>query len=600
MGTLGLRSGFRLAVTCFLLGALGCGPDEEQRPKPVVDDEDVDVLIGVELSPAAPTRTDSIEAVVSYGDGVEPADVTVSYAWFLDESLASNEAVFPGSTAVLGQSIYLVVEAEDDSVTSETVVIVNTPPEVSSIVISPDAPYTNDTVSVSVETSDVDDQAVSVLSYDWLVNDVSMGVFDQTTLNGVFNFDSGDLVSVEVTVTDGVDETVAISDSVEILSTSPTAPVVDLGDDEIRPGDDLICEVVIEATDIDTTEPASYTFTWFRDAFEYTGSVSTTNLPGDTLPSVATSNDEVWTCVATATIDGEQVSAEDSATIVNLRPEDAPDWWIFAISGHCTTCENALNPEYLYSRSSSTLELLHTTMEGYGYTVESFGYADEFYNRDADLNSYYANAWLSGHDGPEPTGSGYPDSWGFLQVVSDMEYIRDNWQADFVDPTQVMFVAHSHGDVWAHQAFRSVEDLDIEVAIDLDGYSSYWAEEAWWTNFGDDWEDVISDYNNRYGTNYPTTADDSWYVAGVGNEDVEDVIPQDNVTYCFEVQASDTWNTSYIWVNDDDDNHRPDGSTTGIYTFDSSDEDHMEVIEPGGDGMNWVLSQLDALYLGSE
>ena len=102
-------------------------------------------------------------------------------------------------------------------------------------------------------------------------------------------------------------------------------------------------------------------------------------------------------------LDGEEATAEDWTEIVNLRPEDAPDWWIFSISGHCASCPNELNPEYLESNTSSTLDLIHTTMEDYGFTVESFAYSDEFYNRDSRLNTYHANAWLSGHDAAEPT-----------------------------------------------------------------------------------------------------------------------------------------------------------------------------------------------------
>jgi len=177
-----------------------------------------------------------------------------------------------------------------------------------------------------------------------------------------------------------------------------------------------------------------------------------------------------------------------------------------------------------------------------------------------------------------------------------MEYIRDNWQADFVDPTRVMFVAHSHGDVWAHQAFRTIEDLDIELAVDLDGYSMYWAEEAWPSDYGDNWQDEIQDYNQAYGTDLYDEASSSWYVEGLGLEDVEDVLPQDNITYCIEVQASEEWSLSAGWINDDDDNHRPDGSSTGVTTYYAASQTHSEVTDPAGEGVEWVLTQLDDLY----
>jgi len=566
------------------------GHPEKKKP------EDPDAIVGVELSPANPTRTDDIHAMITYGKDVDKDQVDVSYSWYLDDDLTSNEEVFAAYTATIGQTVYAVVEAEKIALTSESVEIANSPPEVVSLTLSPDDPYTNNTVSVAVEATDPDEQDVSIVSYEWFVNEISLGLTGASSLSGTAYFDSGDTVAVEVTVSDGTDETSELSETISVLSTAPTAPEVDLGEEETRPGDPLVCEILVEATDIDTTDAATYAFTWYQNVTEYTGSVNTTTLPGDTVPSVATTTGETWTCSVTATIDSEEATAEDWTEIVNLRPDDAPDWWIFSISGHCATCENELNPEYLESNKSSTLDLIHTTMEDYGFTVESFAYSDEFYNRDSSLNNYYANAWLSGHDSDEATGSGLPDRWGFLQVYSDMEYIRDNWQSDFDDPTRVMFVAHSHGDVWAHQAFRTVEDLDIELAIDLDGYSSYWSYQYWWTNYGDDWGDVIDDYNDTYGTSFWNEAYDSWYVDGLGYEDVEDVLPQDNVTYCIEVQASDTWNVDFIWINDDDDNHRPDGTSTGISTYDSSSQDHNEVIEPGGDAMNWVLLQLDDLY----
>ena len=80
--------------------------------------------------------------------------------------------------------------------------------------------------------------------------------------------------------------------------------------------------------------------------------------------------------------------------------------------------------------------------------------------------------------------------------------------------------------------------------------------------------------------------------------DVEDVLPQDNVTWCLEVQASEEWNLSAGWIHDDDDNHRPDDTTTGITTYYAASQTHSNIIEPDGEGILWVLDQLDGLYGG--
>jgi hypothetical protein len=221
-----------------------------------------------------------------------------------------------------------------------------------------------------------------------------------------------------------------------------------------------------------------------------------------------------------------------------------------------------------------------SVMEGEGHSVESFAYADEFYNKDNNSNEL------------EP-GQGNPTTFGFLQLLEDLEDVRDDWVSDFEDPTQVMLLGHSHGTVWAHTAMHLMDDLDIEVVIDLDSVSSNWEYEVPWSGVGDDWADVIDDYGGSWPFDIAHPRD-AWNIPGVsGAQDTEDTLPNNNVSVNLEVQSAPFLSGS---LYDDDNNHRLNGSTSGIHRYSSSSEDHGEVAEPNSAAMNWVRSKLRALY----
>ena len=207
----------RSFLVLFIAALFACADDD-------VPGETSEAIVAVQLSPAEPTRIDDIHAEMTYGQGVDENGLEVAFAWYLDDTVVSNEEVFAAYTATMGQTVYVVAEAQGSSVTSETVEIANAPPDLVSLTLSPEELYTNDTVSVVVEATDPDGQDVSIVSYDWRVNDVSVGAADAESLDGTTDFESGDSVAVEVTVSDGTDETALLSEETVVLSTPPTAP----------------------------------------------------------------------------------------------------------------------------------------------------------------------------------------------------------------------------------------------------------------------------------------------------------------------------------------------------------------------------------------
>ena len=267
----------------------------------------------------------------------------------------------------------------------------------------------------------------------------------------------------------------------------------------------------------------------------------------------------------------------------NPRPGDAPDFVIFSFSGHCfpsSSCGGSdRNPEYLEDRG--TQAAIINTIEFHGYSSLVLSYADEFYNRAPNGD------WLT------PSMDGDVEDYGFLQAMWEMPWVRDSWIADFDNPTRVIVLAHSHGTVWAHSALFLLPDLPVDILIDLDGVSLGWESDTWTFGIGDDWRSIIESYNDANGITWSYdfwNAADNWVVPGLPPQDVEDIAP-DSAWLDIEVLARSTLSMP----NDDFSNHRLDGSTASIWSYQSV-EDHAGVDDPDSDAMLWVAAQLDDLY----
>lgn len=278
-----------------------------------------------------------------------------------------------------------------------------------------------------------------------------------------------------------------------------------------------------------------------------------------------------------------ETGTEDSGG--NLKPADAPDWVVVTVSGHCIPPGCAVpgaNNEYL--ADTGTAQRFVDLLEVWGYSVELFSYSDEFYNRDNSA------AVLQ-------PGQGAPTIFGFLQMFEDLTMIRDEWVADFDDPTRILLVAHSHGVVWSHSALMAFPDLPVEIVIDFDGKSLAWEDEDVLLEFGDTWQSVIAAYTQAEGINWGFNlgaAEASWPVPGLPLQDLEDVVPA-WVGTNIELQAT---SGLIMPFPDNDDNHRLDGSTDGIVRFESQSEDHVEIDNPDSQAVDWAIGQVAELLGG--
>ena len=193
----------------------------------------------------------------------------------------------------------------------------NSPPEVTSVSLSPSGQATtNELIEAVVTTTDSDGDAVAV-GYEWFVNDVAVGQ-STASLDGTTFFSKGDSVTVAVTPTDGTDDGASVtSAAVAIINSAPGAPSVEILPERAVANDhDLECVIRNNAED-DDGDSLSYTYSWTVDGVDAQTSTSV-------IDKTLLAPGEEWTCHVVAN-DGSVDGAVGSAARVVAS---WPDNWV--------------------------------------------------------------------------------------------------------------------------------------------------------------------------------------------------------------------------------------------------------------------------------
>jgi hypothetical protein len=186
------------------------------------------------IEPSAPTKNSTLTCSAS--DIADPDDdaTTLSFTWTVAETPTSASST-PGTTSTLeaafvaGQTVACSIEINDGKGGSDTstasVEILNSPPEVTEVTLSPASVYTNDTVTADATTSDDDGDALTV-TYAFSVDGEVVQDGSSNTLDGSVHFDKGQTITVAVTADDATETDSLTSDFVTVLNTAPTEPGV--------------------------------------------------------------------------------------------------------------------------------------------------------------------------------------------------------------------------------------------------------------------------------------------------------------------------------------------------------------------------------------
>lgn len=294
-------------------------------------------LTAAAITPDPATAADTLTCTgTGFSDGDGDSDRS-TYAWTVGATvIGTGPSVSAGYAR--GDLVTCTITPADGTTTGTPVAasltINNAPPAVSSLAIAPSSPGTNDTLSVSLSTTDADGDSVSP-SYAWYVNGRLAG--SGSTLSGTTAFSRGDTVYVVVTPTDGTDVGAsATSAAVTVANTAPTAPTVAISPASPTEGvDDLWCQVTGAATDLDG-DAISYTVSWTVDGASFSGA-RTATWPTDTVDAADTAAGDRWTCTVTPT-DGTTAGATATdAVTVQAGDVDYSDVWAMdsAVSYTC-------------------------------------------------------------------------------------------------------------------------------------------------------------------------------------------------------------------------------------------------------------------------
>ncbi len=277
----------------------------------------------VSITPTTGTESTTFTCVSGSTADDDGDSVTISYGWKIDGGVISvTSSSLDGASFDKGDTVSCFVTPNDGTddgtaVDSSGVLIGNTAPVLDSVSLSPTTPYTLDNITATVGTvTDADGDSITY-GYQWFVDGVEVTSATSATLN-YSNTDKYLDVFVRVTPNDGSDDGAAVdSDTVTVINTPPTAPIVEISPAAPQPEDNLTCTVTTASSD-DDGDSVSYSYAWLLDG-------ASSGRTGDTLAASHTAHGDSWTCVVTPN-DGDEdgPTASDTVEVYDLTAPDQP------------------------------------------------------------------------------------------------------------------------------------------------------------------------------------------------------------------------------------------------------------------------------------
>ena len=196
----------------------------------------------VRITPRNPDENTVLRADATGTNDDGTAITPLFYRWFINgvqrQASTSNTFNLANRNVANGDVISVIVAQNEananratapqatDSVAA-TVIVVNNPPSLNPVVLSPEPPTTNQTLTATTSASDANGDAIT-FTYTWRVNGEVVRTISKTANTDALNLsvagngDRGDAVSVTVTATDGTNTTAARTDSTVVANSAPT------------------------------------------------------------------------------------------------------------------------------------------------------------------------------------------------------------------------------------------------------------------------------------------------------------------------------------------------------------------------------------------
>jgi hypothetical protein len=296
------------------------------------------VLDGVTLSPSSGYESSTFTCET--GTATDPDGDTISYGyrWYVNGSaIAATTDSITGSYFSKNNEIYCVVtpydgEADGTSVTSDTVTVLDSPPSITGVSISPGSPTVQSNLTASVSgASDADGDSISY-TYAWTVNGAAIHGSSSTLSSS--NFVRDDDIAVTVTPSDGTESGHAITSStVTVGNAAPTLSSVYVTPSPAYTDDNLTANAS-GGSDADGDD-ITFTYQWYRNGIALSGATS-----ASLSSSYTTKGDRLY-CAVTPYDGFDYGTAHNSSftTINNSAPEALADATTGLTANECDVIE---------------------------------------------------------------------------------------------------------------------------------------------------------------------------------------------------------------------------------------------------------------------
>lgn len=321
-------------------------------------------IASVSVSPATPNASSTVTCVPGPASDPDGDTVTFLFAWTKNGSAASGEtsSTFGGSKA-RGDTLSCTATPFDGtdsglSLTSATVTVVNSPPSVSSVTLTPDPAYETTTLTCTATASDPEGDAVT-LNYDWYINSVRQVSGSSNTLTGT-SFKKTDSVYCVAIPSDSFGAgTSGTSNTVSILNTAPTHSATTMNPASGNETTTFTCSAT-GAFDVDG-DSVLFTSTWLVNGSAVGATSSSLGGSyfnrGDTVQCAMTPNDGTTsgTTLSSAVVTiGNSAPSATSASISPGSPE-VGDTLTVTVSGWFDADGDAAGYLYSWAVNSTTV-----------------------------------------------------------------------------------------------------------------------------------------------------------------------------------------------------------------------------------------------------
>ena len=247
------------------------------------------------ISPSTSIYTGTSLTCAASASDLDDGVLSSSYAWSIGTAQIATGSTYTVDAAQtnVGDNIICTATAIDSdgevSTSTDSVIIENTPPTLSSPTLSSSTIFNDDIISCTASASDPDETITP--TYEWSIASVAVGntmSLDLVTTSAM----PTDIITCTVRATDSNGGTTSDTTQDTIANRAPSAPVVSITPtNPIGGQDDITCSITTASADLDG-HSISYTYSWDVDG-------TSTSYTTDTIPGADTNPSEEWLCTVT-------------------------------------------------------------------------------------------------------------------------------------------------------------------------------------------------------------------------------------------------------------------------------------------------------------